>query len=68
VSPDERDQSVSHAHPNQPIPLEVDDRLYATWSGVVDDVRDLMAGKRGLGLHELAGLISPELVGHMPDA
>jgi len=42
--------------------LEVDDRLYATWTGVVADVRDLMDGKRGLGLRELATAISPELL------
>jgi hypothetical protein len=56
-----------HQH-SHPVPLEVDDRLYATWSGVVGDVRDLMAGKRGLGLRELATLISPELVKLAPDA
>jgi len=54
-----------HSHP---IPLEVDDRLYETWTGVVADVRDLMAGKRGLGLREVAGLISPKLTALAPDA
>jgi len=54
-----------HSHP---IPLEVDDRLYATWTGVVADVRDLMDGKRGLGLRELATAISPELTKLAPDA
>ncbi|HET9986947.1 MAG TPA: hypothetical protein VFQ65_00465, partial [Kofleriaceae bacterium] len=56
-----------HQH-SHPIPLEVDDRLYETWSGVVGDVRELMAGKRGLGLRELATLISPELTKLAPDA
>ncbi|HEY6038302.1 MAG TPA: hypothetical protein VIV58_28665, partial [Kofleriaceae bacterium] len=54
-----------HSHP---IPLEVDDRLYATWTGVVADVRDLLAGNRGLGLRELATLLSPELTELAPDA
>ena len=54
-----------HSHP---IPLEVDDRLYATWTGVVADVRDLMDGKRGLSLRELATAISPELTKLAPDA
>lgn len=54
-----------HSHP---VPLDVDDRLYETWTGVVGDVRELMAGKRGLGLRELATLISPELTKLAPDA
>jgi hypothetical protein len=65
---DDREWVPSPRQHSHPVPLEVDDRLYETWTGVVADVRDLMAGKRGLGLRELATLISPKLTKLAPDA
>jgi len=64
---DDREWVPNPRQHDHPIPLEVDDRLYETWTGVVADVRDLMAGKRGLGLREIAALISPKLTKLAPD-
>jgi hypothetical protein len=65
---DDREWVPSPRQHSHPVPLDVDDRLYETWTGVVADVRDLMAGKRGIGMRELATLISPELTKMTPDA
>lgn len=58
-------------NPNQhshPIPLEVDAKLYETWRGVVGDVRDLVAGKRGVSMKEAAALVDPGLAIYAPNA
>jgi hypothetical protein len=41
---------------NHPLPLPVDQALYATWEGVVRDLRALVRGKEGLDIAELAQL------------
>jgi len=41
---------------NHPLPLPVDDVLYETWAQVLGDVRQLVQGKEGLGIAELAQL------------
>ena len=50
----------SPAQTNYPMPLEVDAALYETWSGIIGDVRDLVAGKTAISLAEL-GALSPEI-------
>ncbi|MEO8549611.1 MAG: hypothetical protein ABI678_06545 [Kofleriaceae bacterium] len=65
---DDREWVPSPSQHSHPVPLDVDAKLYATWAGVVDDVRDLVAGKRGISMHETAALIDPELAALAPDA
>lgn len=54
-----------HSHP---IPLAVDDPLYATWAGVTGDVRRLMTSEEGISMRELGPLLAPELGRMAPDA
>lgn len=52
-------------NPNQkshPVPLEVDAALYATWGGVLADLRGLLRGETGVPLGELVALV-PEYRG-----
>jgi hypothetical protein len=47
------------ANPRQkdhPLPLPVDDALYETWAQVLADVRELVSGKAGFSIAELAQL------------
>jgi hypothetical protein len=59
-------------NPNQkshPIPLDVDAKLYDTWAGVVGDVRNLVVGRQGISLKEVAVAIDPrDLLSITPDA
>jgi hypothetical protein len=41
---------------NHPLPLPVDEALYATWAEILADVVRLVQGKEGLGITELAQL------------
>jgi hypothetical protein len=41
---------------NHPLPLPVDEALYETWAEVLADVRQLVSGKEGLSITELAQL------------
>ena len=65
---DDREWVPSPTQRSHPVPLDVDAKLYATWQGVVDDVRDLVAGKRGISMHQTAALIDPDLARIAPDA
>lgn len=42
-----------HSHP---IPLAMDDSIYATWAGVLGDVRRMLESKEGISLREVARL------------
>ena len=50
------------------MPLPVDAKLYETWAGVVRDVRDLVAGRTGISMQEVAGLESQQLAAITPNA
>ncbi len=50
------------------MPLPVDEALYATWAGVVSDVRELVAGHTGISMQEVAKLDSAQLAAITPDA
>lgn len=54
-----------HSHP---IPLAVDDALYARWRDVTDDIHRLLASEDGLALVELAAILAPRHARDMPDA
>lgn len=50
---DDRELVPNPRQKNHPIPLPVDEALYATWEGVVGDVRRLVNGEEGLAVDEL---------------
>ncbi len=45
---DDREWVPNPKQVNHPLPLPVDDAVYATWAGVVSDVRGLVAGDTGI--------------------
>ena len=51
---DDREWVPNPRQRNHPMPLEIDDAVYATWAGVLGDVRNLLDSKDGLAFHELA--------------
>jgi hypothetical protein len=53
---DDREWVPNPRQKSHPIPLPVNDALYETWAGITDDLRDLVAGKTGLDVRELAAL------------
>jgi hypothetical protein len=53
---DDREWLPNPRQKNHPLPLPVDGALYATWEGVVSDVRKLVSGEEGLSIAELAQL------------
>jgi|GEM_PF-843553 len=55
-SDDDREWVPNPKQMNHPLPLPVDETLYATWAGVVEDLKDLVAGKTALSVNELAQL------------
>lgn len=53
---DDREWVPNPKQASHPLPLPVDDALYRTWAGVIDDLRGLVSGKTGLSVAELAQL------------
>jgi hypothetical protein len=53
---DDREWVPNPRQKSHPMPLTVDDAVYATWRDVAGDLRRLVAGKEGLSLAELAEL------------
>jgi hypothetical protein len=53
---DDREWLPNPRQKNHPMPLPVDDALFRTWAGVLDDLRHMLAGKTGLSVAELAQL------------
>jgi len=64
---DDREWVPNPRQRSHPVPLPVDDALYATWAGVTGDVRRLVTSEQGISLHELGKVIAPELERMMPD-
>ena len=54
---DDREWVPNPRQKNHPLPLPVDDALYETWSGVLDDIHKLVAGEEGFAARELLELI-----------
>jgi hypothetical protein len=65
---DDREWVPSPRQKNHPVPLAVDEALYATWAGVTGDVRRLLASEEGVSLRELGAALDPELGRLAPDA
>lgn len=53
---DDREWVPNPRQRSHPVPLPVDDALYATWQGLLADVRRVVDGEEGLCLDELAAL------------
>jgi hypothetical protein len=49
---DDREWVPSPRQKNHPLPLPVDDALYETWAGMLDDLRKLVAGEEGISARE----------------
>ncbi|OGF67859.1 MAG: hypothetical protein A2Y62_01180 [Candidatus Fischerbacteria bacterium RBG_13_37_8] len=55
-SDDDREWIPNPHQKNHPLPLPVDDELYETWQGILQDVQNLTEGKEGLSVAEIAQL------------
>jgi hypothetical protein len=55
-SDDDREWLPNPRQKSHPLPLPVDDALFATWQGVVEDLRRLVRGDEGLSVSEAAEL------------
>ena len=53
---DDREWLPNPVQKNHPMPLPVDEALFRTWAGVLDDLQGLLAGKTGLSVAQLAQL------------
>jgi hypothetical protein len=69
---DDREWVPNPRQRNHPMPLEIDDAVYATWAGVLGDVHNLLDSKDGLALRDLARTVSSDrddtLAKLLPDA
>ena len=65
---DDREWVPSPTQTNHPMPLAVDDALYATWAAVLADTTDLLASKTGVSFAEIARLIDDDLERLVPAA
>jgi hypothetical protein len=52
---DDREWVPNPRQVNHPVPLVMDDAMYATWAAVTRDVRALIDGREGLDLGEILG-------------
>ena len=53
---DDREWVPNPRQKNHPLPLPVDEKLYETWQGILDDVNNLVKGDDGLSVAEIAQL------------
>jgi hypothetical protein len=57
---DDREWVPNPRQRNHPMPLPVDESLYATWEGIVQDVRKLVRGEEFLCMSEIGALIDDD--------
>ena len=65
---DDREWVPSPRQKSHPIPLEVDDALFATWGAITGDVRRLLTSEEGLSIREIAQLVDRRAALLAPDA
>jgi hypothetical protein len=66
---DDREWVPNPRQRSHPMPLDVDDALYATWGEITGDVRRLLASEDGLSLRELGAVIGEDKLARLlPDA
>lgn len=64
---DDREWVPNPKQKNHPIPLAMDDSIYATWAGVLGDVRRMLESKEGISLREVARLGDRNSEAKVPD-
>lgn len=64
---DDREWVPNPRQQSHPIPLAMDDSIYATWTGVLGDVRRMLEGKEGISLREVARLGDRNSEAKVPD-
>ncbi len=64
---DDREWVPSPKQKSHPIPLAIDDSIYATWSAVLGDVRRMLESKEGISLREVARLGDRDSENRVPD-
>jgi hypothetical protein len=57
---DDREWVPNPRQKSHPMPLPVDQALYETWGGVLQDVRKLVEGDEGIGVADVAELLKGE--------
>jgi len=65
---DDREWVPSPTQKNHPIPLPMDATIYATWEGVIGDVRRMLKSEEGVSIKGFVFLFEPGAVKTMPDA
>ena len=65
---DDREWVPNPEQVNHPVPLPMDKTIYATWTGVLRDVRTLLKSEAGIPLRGMAGLANEQMASIMPDA
>lgn len=58
---DDREWVPNPRQKSHPMPLPVDQALYDTWGGVLDDLRKLAKGEEGIGAADVANLVKGEM-------
>jgi hypothetical protein len=58
---DDREWVPNPRQKNHPMPLPVDQALYETWDGVLNDIRKLVKGDEGIALADIAELLKGEV-------
>ncbi len=64
---DDREWVPNPKQNSHPIPLPIDDEIYATWAGVTGDVRRMMKSEEGLSLKEIVSMVEPSAAAMVPD-
>lgn len=65
---DDREWVPNPEQVNHPVPLPMDRTVYATWAGVLRDVRTLLKSEEGIPLRGMAGLADEKMMRFLPDA
>jgi hypothetical protein len=58
---DDREWVPNPRQKSHPIPLDVDQALYDTWGGVLEDLRKIVNGDEGIGVADVADLLKGEI-------
>ncbi len=58
---DDREWVPNPRQKNHPMPLDVDQALYDTWGGVLEDLRKIVNGDEGIGVADVADLLKGEI-------
>jgi len=65
---DDREWVPNPRQKSHPIPLDVDEGLYATWGAVLGDVHRLLDSEEGISIREMASVVDRRVAMFAPDA